>query len=87
MTKALGQVAAASSLGIVAGPAVAGIISEIAARAGAPTGILTRIVFAASGVFAGMVCLYLTVTSVESKPAAVRGAAAHSTAHACLCGG
>ena len=87
MTKALGQVAAASSLGIVAGPAVAGIIAAIAAQAGAPPGILTRIVFAASGVFAGMVCLYLTVTSVESKPAAVRGTAAYSTAHASPEGG
>ena len=68
MTKALGQVAAASSLGIVAGPAVAGLIAEIAARAGAPAGSLTPIVFAASGIFAGMVCLYLTATSVESRP-------------------
>jgi DHA1 family tetracycline resistance protein-like MFS transporter len=82
MTKALGQVAAASSLGIVAGPAVAGMIAEIAARAGAPTGILTRIVFAASGIFAGMVCLYLAITGVESKPAAVWGAAAYSKASA-----
>lgn len=75
MTKALGRVAAASSLGIVAGPAVAGVIAEIAAWAGAPAGSLPRIVFAASGIFAGIVCLCLTATSVESRPATAPGAA------------
>jgi hypothetical protein len=49
-TQALSQVAAATSLGIVAGPAVAGLVSEVAAGVfKAPAHLLTPIVFATSG--------------------------------------
>lgn len=67
-SRALSQVAAASSLGIVAGPAVAGLVAEFATRVlGAPAHMLPKIVFAASGIFAAAVCVVLAMTS-EAAP-------------------
>lgn len=67
-SRALSQVAAASSLGIVAGPAVAGLIAEFATRfLGTPAHLVPPIVFAASGIFAAAVCVVLAIRS-EAKP-------------------
>ena len=68
-TRALSQVAAASSLGIVCGPVVAGLISEVATRlCGAPAQLLPKIVFAVSGVLALAVCVYLALSVPDVKP-------------------
>ena len=68
-TRALSQVAAASSLGIVCGPVVAGLISEVATRlCGAPAEVLPKIVFAVSGVLALAVCVYLALSVPDVQP-------------------
>ena len=68
-TRALSQVAAASSLGIVCGPVMAGLISEVATRlCGAPAEVLPKIVFAVSGVLALAVCVYLALSVPDVQP-------------------
>ena len=57
-SKALSRVASAASLGIVVGPAMGGLIAEIARRVFlVPANLESRVVFGCSGVFAAIVLL------------------------------
>ena len=63
-SSALSQVAAASSLGIVGGPVVAGLVSEVATRIfGAAPHLLPKIVFAVSGLVSAAVSVYLVLAA------------------------
>ena len=77
-SRALATVSSAASLGIVLGPALGGIVSEVARRAfGVPAHMESRVVFACSGLLAA--CVLMLTTNVKLKLPATSAPAQGST--------